>query len=184
MHVSDAMLHMVVAFVGHGFVLCVLMCWHHTLHTLSCRETQATYWMMGFARPTHCSKELFPCSCWFVLAAMDHNAVPASMVGADWLMAIGARCEVPQIQAGQSSFPSQAVPPGVFNTIVRMGVVSGTPLDDGEEASNAQQEIRRLKLERRMSGAFNVNRMVRYIGGRPVVAFRFYVILSIAAHIV
>ena len=115
---------------------------------------------------------------------MDHNAVPASMVGADWLMAIGARCEVPQIQAGQSSFPSQAVPPGVFNTIVRMGVVSGTPLDDGEEASNAQQEIRRLKLERRMSGAFNVNRMVRYIGGRPVVAFSFYVILSIAAHIV
>ena len=115
---------------------------------------------------------------------MDQNEVPPSMVGADWPMSIGARSEVPLIQDGRSSFPSQAVPPGVFNTIYRMGVVSGTPLDDGEEASSAQQEIRRLKLERRMSGAFNVNRMVRYICGRPVVAVRFYVILSIAAHIV
>ena len=110
--------------------------------------------------------------------------MPASMVGADWLVAIGARSEVPHIQAGRSSFPSQAVPPGVFETVHRMGTVSGTPLDDGEDASDAQQEIRRLKFQRRMSGAFNVNRMVRYIGGRPVVAFSFYVIHSIAAHIV
>ena len=115
---------------------------------------------------------------------MDQHEVPASIVGADWLMAIGARSEVPHIQSGSSSFPSQAVPPAVFNTLHRMGVVSRRPLDDGSEATDAQREIRRLKLERRMSGAFNVNRMVRYIGGRPVVVISFHVILSIAAHIV
>ena len=114
---------------------------------------------------------------------MEQNEVPASMVGADWLMALGARTEVPLIHAGRSSFPSQAVPPGVLNTVYRMGLVSEVSLDVGEEATDTQKEIRRLKLERRLSGAFNVNRIVRYIGGRPVVAFSFYVTLSIAAHI-
>ena len=105
------------------------------------------------------------------------------MFGPDWLMAIGARSEVPLIHAGRSSFPSQAVPLDVFNTMYRLGVVSGITMDVGEGASDTQKEIRRLKMERRLSGAFNVNRIVRYIGGRPVVAFSFYVTLSIAAHI-
>ena len=87
---------------------------------------------------------------------------PKGLTGTEWLVAQGARTELPRYRSG-------SVNPELSSNLLGWGMRTELPVqeDDAADWQAAYGEHRREKLQ---SASFDPGRMVQYVAGRPCVA--------------
>ena len=87
---------------------------------------------------------------------------PKGLAGTEWLVAQGARTEMPRLREGKLN-------PEMSSHLMYWGLRTETPVqeDDAADWQVSYGERRREKLQ---SASFDPGRMVQYVAGRPCVA--------------
>ena len=88
---------------------------------------------------------------------------PKGLTGTEWLVAQGARTELPRYRSG-------SVNPELSSNLLGWGMRTELPVLEDDDAADWQFAYGEHRREKLQAASFDPGRMVQYVAGRPCVA--------------